>query len=257
MIGQARKFYLTALRSGEKKLFINKITELQVGLLAQTEEGKGSGQSTVLQSSVSIGTGFLIREDGILATNAHVINSCKQINVITNLGPRSATVLNKDSSQDIAFLKLQNYKAKIFLPLSTSNPKLGEDVLVAGFPFGKALSTDLKLTRGIVSALAGVGDNRSELQIDAAVQPGNSGGPILDSAGNVIAMTTSKVDGGASKKHLGAYAENIAFGVKSRVMLGHLSDLGLSLPKASLSSISRDQLVNKLTFTVFRIDCNN
>lgn len=257
VISQARKFFWAALRTGEKKLFIHKITELQVGLLAQTEEGNGSDQSTSPQSSVSMGTGFLIREDGILATNAHVINSCKQINVITNLGPRSAIVLNKDPSQDIAFLKLQNYKANIFLPLSTSNPKLGEDVLVAGFPFGRAISSDLKLTRGIVSALAGAGDNRSELQIDAAVQPGNSGGPILNSAGNVIAMTASKVDGVASLKHLGAYAENIAFGVKSRVMLGHLSDLKLSLPKASSESISRDQLVSKLTFTVFRIDCKN
>jgi len=257
VIGQARKFFWSALRTEEKKLFIHKITELQVSLLAQADEGKGPGQPAALRSDVSMGTGFLIREDGILATNAHVIDSCKQINVITNLGPRSATVLSKEPSQDIAFLKLQNYKAKIFLPLSTSNPKLGEDVLVAGFPFGRSISTDLKLTRGIVSALAGAGDNRSELQIDAAVQPGNSGGPILNSAGNVIAMTASKVDGGASLKHLGAYAENIAFGVKSRVMLENLSDLELSLPKASSVSISRDQLVNKLTFTVFRIDCKN
>jgi S1-C subfamily serine protease len=257
VIGQARKFFWLALRTGEKELFIHKITELQVGLLAQTDELKSPGQPAAPRSAVSMGTGFLVREDGILATNAHVIDSCKQISVITNLGPRSAAVLSKDPAQDIAFLKLKDFKAKVFLPLSMSKPKLGEDVLVAGFPFGRAISTDLKLTRGIVSALSGAGDNRSELQVDAAVQPGNSGGPILNSAGSVIAMTASKVDGGSSLKHLGAYAENIAFGVKSRVILGHLSDLELALPKASVESISRDQLVNKLTLTVFRIDCKN
>ncbi len=69
-----------------------------------------------------------------------------------------------------------------------------QEIFVAGFPFGKAISSSLKITKGIISSLTGVGDNDSNVQIDAALQPGNSGGPIFDDKGNVLAVAVAKLD---------------------------------------------------------------
>ena len=257
IIGQARRFFWSALRTGEKELFIHKITELQVELLERQNTGKGTNGSTKPGSNTSLGTGFLIREDGILATNAHVVESCERVVINTGKGPLPATLVNIDPTQDIAFLKINNYRVEKVLTLSTSNPKLGEDVLVAGFPFGRTISSEVKLTKGIVSALVGIGDNRAELQIDAAVQPGNSGGPILDTSGNVIAMTSSKVDGEASARFLGTSAENISFGIKARVILGHLADLNLSVPDLKSDVVTQEEIIDIVTSTVLRIDCRS
>ena len=63
-----------------------------------------------------------------------------------------------------------------------------QEIIVTGYPFGDAISSSIKFTQGIVSSMSGIGDNYSQIQIDAALQPGNSGGPIVDEFGNVVAM---------------------------------------------------------------------
>ena len=68
-----------------------------------------------------------------------------------------------------------------------------QDIVVAGYPFGEKVSSTLKFTQGIVSSIAGLGNDYSQIQIDAAIQPGNSGGPILDEYGNVVAVAVAKL----------------------------------------------------------------
>ena len=69
-----------------------------------------------------------------------------------------------------------------------------QDIYVAGYPFGMGISSSVKVTKGIISSLTGVGNNFSEMQIDAALQSGNSGGPILDEQGNVVGVAVAKLD---------------------------------------------------------------
>ena len=101
----------------------------------------------------------------------------------------------------------------------------------------------------------GFGNNASEVQIDAAVQPGNSGGPILNLTGGVIAMTSSKIDGDTSVKYFGTNVENVAFGIKSKIIREHLIDVGLRVPKSTERILSRDDLVRNISANVFRIGC--
>jgi len=72
--------------------------------------------------------------------------------------------------------------------LRSEDVRLGEKVLVAGYPFGEFFSNTIKVTSGIVSATRGAGDDSGQFQLDAAVQPGNSGGPIYDSGGNIVGV---------------------------------------------------------------------
>ena len=74
---------------------------------------------------------------------------------------------------------------------SPQNPTLLQDVIVAGYPLTDALGDSLKATKGIVSALTGIQKNFSQIQIDAAIQPGNSGGPIVEENGNVIGVAVA------------------------------------------------------------------
>jgi len=104
------------------------------------------------------------------------------------------------------------------LPLSTKSPELLQDVYVAGYPFGRKISTGVKVTKGIISALTGIGNNFCNTQIDAALQPGNSGGPILDDKGNVVGVAVAKLDIKKILKNLGVIPEDINFGIKTSVV---------------------------------------
>ena len=78
--------------------------------------------------------------------------------------------------------------------LRSEDVDLGEDVLVAGYPYGEIFSDSIKVTKGIVSANKGLGDDSGQFQIDAAVQPGNSGGPIYDENGNIVGVVVAQLN---------------------------------------------------------------
>ena len=121
----------------------------------------------------------------------------------------------------------------------------------AGFPFGKNHSSSIKITSGIISSLSGFGDNFSNIQIDAAVQPGNSGGPIINDKGNVIGVAVAKADLKYFLKRFGVVPENTNFGIKSNVVVNFLESNNVKLKTPNSESISTDKLgeiVNEATY---------
>lgn len=256
---EARRLYWEAVRSGEKVAYLNKLTAIQTRLMSRNEKSQTTKEREPKRTDLkpnSAGTSFLISRDGLLVTNFHVISVCSSVYVETSRGQERVAILSKDPIQDIAFLKLKNYRADQHLHLSEDPPNLAQDVLVAGFPFGTSISSNLKLTKGIVSALVGPADNRAYIQIDAAVQPGNSGGPAVNSAGRVVGMITSKLDPLAASKNLGAFPENIAFGLKVGAIKAYAEELGYKQPTPSAEEKTRDQVAAALTASVFRVSCS-
>ncbi len=123
---------------------------------------------------------------------------------------------------------------------------------MAGYPFGNKLSSSIKFTKGIVSSLTGLGDNYSEIQIDAAIQPGNSGGPIMDEYGNVIGVAVSKLDVTKIVEDYGTLPENINFGIKASTLMSLLKSHQVPLVKERKNKIkSRDLSKNATDGTVF------
>ncbi|MBO4956995.1 MAG: trypsin-like peptidase domain-containing protein [Rickettsiales bacterium] len=138
----------------------------------------------------SIGSGFIISEDGYILTNNHVIENADNISVYLNDTEYNAELIGADEYQDIALLKI-NSKIKL-TPINISNNveyKVGDNIIVMGNPYGLGIS----VTSGIISAT-----NRhikeielgNLIQIDAPVNKGNSGGPLLDCNGNLIGINT-------------------------------------------------------------------
>lgn len=162
----------------------------------------------------SSGTGFFINEIGHIVTNYHVIEGCKKIILDEDI----LKVVAEDQINDLAILKGTN-KNKKYLLFEKDLPKKGEEILVIGYPFGKDFGNDSKLTMGIISALQGMGNDYTRFQIDAAIQPGNSGGPILNKRGNVIGVAVSSANIQAFLEQYGTIPQNMNFAIQSTTLM--------------------------------------
>ena len=119
--------------------------------------------------------------------------------------------------------------------------KLAEDVVALGFPLQSILAKQLHVTSGDVTALAGIGSNTRYIQISAPIQSGNSGGPIVDQFGNVVAMATSKLNTMAVAGATGDVPQNVNFGLKLTVITNFFDVHGIVY--------SRDEAINRKTKT--------
>jgi hypothetical protein len=204
--------------------------------------------------SASSGSGFAVSSNGHVVTNHHVIKGCQKVKIHDKGKSIAATVVTYDPRNDLALLK-GNFRPSAVLSLSADSPEILQDVYVAGYPFGRKVSTSIKVTRGIISSLTGIGNNFSQIQIDAALQPGNSGGPILDDKGNVVGVAVSRLDKIKALKKFGSLPENTNFGVKTSVVRSILESSNVSIPKANRSSISKSKLGKMISGGTYYLSC--
>jgi S1-C subfamily serine protease len=104
---------------------------------------------------------------------------------------------------------------------------LGEEIVVIGFPLRGLLSSPPTVTTGIVSSLAGIQDHRTQMQISAPIQPGNSGGPVLGRSGNIVGIVDSKLDAIKTVKITGDIPQNVNFGVQSAIVTSLLDSYAI------------------------------
>ena len=203
---------------------IFKINESGFLTVSARERGNGNSHEITFQGievselgsgheAHSSGTCFLINSGGMVLTNSHVVGTNKLMTVIRKGEEYSAKLIARDDSNDLAILKTE-IRNKSYFPLSASDAKRLEEITAIGFGFGKTVSADVKATRGIVSALAGIGNNYSQFQIDASIQVGNSGGPVIDKNNSVVGIAVAKLDTETTYKESGTIAENVNFAIK-------------------------------------------
>lgn len=186
---------------------------------------------------VGSGTGFAVSKEGFVVTNNHVINGCQKVKIHAEGKVYTSDVVSRDSKNDLALIK-GKFKPKFVFPISNKPSELMEEVYVAGFPFGYRLSTSIKITKGIISSLAGLGDDFTRVQIDAAIQPGNSGGPIYDNFGNIVGVAVAKLDYKYSMKELDTIPELTNFGIKASMLKAFLSASRISMRESFKQKIS-------------------
>jgi len=171
------------------------------------------------------GTAFFVSSDGQLLTNDHVVSNCTSVTLGTG---EKAQIVSRNPKNDLALLKIGN-KAEHFASFRAGVPaRLGETVMTFGFPFPGTLSTGGVATSGIVSSLAGLHDDPRTLQFSAAVQPGNSGGPLLDGSGHVIGVVEAKLDALEMVKESGSIPENVGFAIQWAQIRAFLESEGVS-----------------------------
>ncbi len=224
---------LTHLVDTALKAFDAQLSEFAPQLLVQgdktTTPGTAGHASAV--TAMSFGTAFATNSPNTYVTARHVIAGGTEISLYC--GPDKtapAEVLEVDSNNDLAVLR-STLKAPAFLELAPDDSvSLGDHVFTMGFPTPDILGVAPKYTDGAISSLSGMGDSRSLMQISVPIQPGNSGGPLVDAKGRVVGV----IDSTAAVQNFfrdtgGALPQNVNFAVASY----YLYPLVKGIPRAS------------------------
>jgi S1-C subfamily serine protease len=192
-----------------------------------------------------MGTGFFISSEGHIVTNAHVVEGCSILQARAGIGLQvDARVLAKDTANDLALLKVEAKPAAY--GLLRTGVRTGENVAAFGYPLYGLLATTGNFTVGNVSAVAGIGDDTRYLQISAPVQPGNSGGPVLDQSGNVVGVVVAKLNVLKVANAIDDVPQNVNFAIKASVLNNFLESTGITLQPGSASSpVSSADLAEK------------
>ena len=167
------------------------------------------------------GTGFVVNRDGWVLTNAHVVEGCAALEVAGDgAGLATVTRVLHDDAADLAALHLDPAPALAPLAFRTARARLAEPVHAIGFPLADILTPSVRVTSGSVNALSGFDGGGELIQISAPVQPGNSGGPVIDRSGAVIGVLTATLSEEAYRR-----AQNVNFAVPAaeavRFLRGH------------------------------------
>jgi len=193
------------------------------GMAPPDTEAEGS----IGEDATGSGTAFHVAP-GLLVTAAHVVRGCREMRRIDGL---PLSVLAADESLDLAVMQAPEPSQDWLDMGAAERPRLGEPVTALGFPYLGNLGQGLTVTGGNVSALKGIDGGEGEIMISAPVQPGNSGGPLLNASGAVIGVVVARVDDLAILEETGTLPQNMNFAVPSPVLSAWLSDLGVALPE--------------------------
>jgi S1-C subfamily serine protease len=210
-----------------------------------------NGQESV---AATAGSGFAVSSDGHILTNEHVIKGCDDVKVHHGQRVYRASVVSRDADIDLALLKA-NFSPSSVMKFSAQDADILQNVFVAGYPFGISMSSGIKFTQGIISSLHGAGDNPFLIQIDAALQPGNSGGPIVDDRGNVVGIAVGKLDFELVYAEFGTIPENTNFGIKSSAAKNFLVTANLSLEVPNSNPVSRTAIGETVSRGTFYLEC--
>jgi S1-C subfamily serine protease len=199
---------------------------------------------------------FAVSSTGHLLTNAHAVEDCRELKAANDQGDIAvARVLAIDQRNDLALLAVKDISAP---PVSFRKglPRLGEPVYAYGFPLRSLLASSGNFTAGMVSALTGMKDDSSQLQISAPIQPGNSGGPLLDARGAAVGVIVSKLNAMGIAERTGDIPQNVNFAIKGAVALTFLESHNVTPRMADAAGdLSAADVADVAKRSTLRVDC--
>lgn len=194
----------------------------------------------------SSGTGFAISSNGYIVTNHHVVEGTSKISVRGVKGNFSrvynAKVIVVDKNNDLAIIKIddQSFTSLGILPYKVNSNLIdvGNSVYALGYPLRATMGDEVKLTNGIISSKTGFQGDITTYQITVPVQPGNSGGPLFDSKGDIIGIINAK--------HTGA--ENASYAIKTSYLINLIQVMNTTPTLPNTNTISNKSLSEQVKF---------
>jgi S1-C subfamily serine protease len=166
---------------------------------------------------IASGSGFFVTEDGYFITNDHVIRGATKIKLRQQGKTFEAAVVKRNRTNDLALLKSEGRFSAIPIAVS-KEADLGEAAFTIGFPNITLQGIEPKYTDGKISSLSGMLDDPMRFQISVPVQPGNSGGPLVNSDGNVIGVIVSRIRDSSALRASGAIPQNVNYAIKGKAL---------------------------------------
>lgn len=218
------------------------------------ESGREGSAGTALGNLAGTGTGIFVTADGWLVTNAHVAGAGSRVMIKQGEQLLPAVLKQTDAANDLALLKVEGeFNA---LPIESSrSAALGASVFTIGFPNPSLQGFSPKMTKGEISSLAGAQDDPRYFQVSIPIQPGNSGGALVDASGNVVGVVTAKIDDLAAIQTSGAIPQNVNYAIKSTYLLALVESMpdaakGLKEPTKTTDFTAAVQAVEKASAMV-------
>lgn len=202
------------------------------------------------------GSGFYINSDGHILTNYHVVEECSTVATFKAGESTQATIVSTDPRNDMAVLKSEQKASKFAKFRGGKGLKRGADITVIGYPLKGLLSSDATATFGYVNALRGIQDDSSKMQISAPIQHGNSGGPVLDTSGNVVGVIVSSISDQYLYEKTGAVPQNANFAINGLFARTFLDAREITYSLSSESeALSKTAIVDKGTEFTTQVLC--
>jgi len=241
----ALKIARVVSRAGEMALIMKKKYENNYNISGNEEVQK----EPRISNTVSTGTGFFISNDGVLLTNSHVVENSSKVSVIFHSNRVEATVLAKDTINDIALLKIS--KSTTAIPLEVNNKtKKGSEISILGYPNIGLQGNEQKATFGYINSNSGVKGDSRFYQMSAPIQAGNSGSPVLNNSGSVVGIATSTLNQSAAIKSTGNLAQNVNYAIKITYALPLLISNNVKYNKSKSYKINKTNLIDKISDSV-------
>jgi S1-C subfamily serine protease len=216
-------------------------------------EGKGDQDPAPAGGSA---TAFAISSAGHLLTNNHAVDGCSELSVRLSDGRNvAASILAHDRENDLALLKVEE-KFATWARVRNDPVRQGENVVAVGYPLSTLLSNDAVVTTGNVSALSGLRNDLRYFQFTAPVQQGNSGGPLLDSAGNLAGVVTAKLNALNIAFATGDLPQNVNFAVKGSLVREFTAGHGVNTDTApAAAALNTVDIFTKARAFTMRLEC--
>lgn len=229
---------------------------------AATLDGRYAGESgrrprRAKGEVISTGSGFFINGNGFALTNAHVVAGCGALRALLREGDNPPmTLVADDPTNDLALLKIASRIDNYALFRAGPPLRQGESIVTYGYPLLEMLAAQGNIGTGVVSALAGFGNDSGNIQISAPVQPGNSGGPVFDEGGNVVGVVRSKLNVLQVAKGSGDIAQNVNFAIKVNIVTGFLEVNNVKYETSILKkAVSNADIADKAKLFTFVVQC--
>ena len=220
--------------------------------------GIGKVKTIPRKKGSSSGTGFIVNSMGSVVTNHHVVEDCETLHAVIDHEKVRAKVIAADKTNDVAVLDVNHLTTSFAKFRTPFKIQLAESVMVLGFPLRGLLADQINATTGDITSLAGIGGDTRYLQTSAPIQPGNSGGPILDEWGSVIGVATSKLNAAKVAAVTGDIPQNVNFGVKALMATNLLEANGIAYNKEKRTvKMKKQELARYGAGFVVPILCNN
>ncbi len=185
------------------------------------------------------GSGYALNRFGQILTNYHVVSGCYSLSVRRDAQTASAVLVAFDERNDLAVIKTNSVSLTPVKFREGKGVRPGDAIVALGYPYAGLLTSASQTTTGTITALAGVGDDIRYVQISSPIQPGNSGGPVLDASGHVVGTVVATLNALSVAKTTGSILQNVNFAIKSSIVRDFLDSKGINYEtEPSLDSLN-------------------